>query len=46
MGAGGIIILKNVKSALTVGLSQSGNPKLWHALIVSHGVVWALGHFL
>lgn len=47
MGAGGvIIILKNIRNALSVGLAPSGNVKLWHALSATHAAVWALGKFL
>lgn len=44
MGAGGvIIILKAVKSALQVGVTRSGNPKLWHLWLASLVAAWALG---
>ncbi len=37
MGAGGvIIILKNVRNALSVGLTPAGKLKLWHALVCTH----------
>lgn len=38
MGAGGIIILKNLKSALQVGVTKSGRVKLWHGLVLTHAL--------
>lgn len=35
MGAGGVIILKNVKSALNVGCNKSGSIKLWYVWLAS-----------
>jgi hypothetical protein len=47
MGAGGIIvILKNVRSALSVGVTSSGRYKIWHVLVASHALVWAAGKWL
>lgn len=36
MGAGGVIILKNVKAALSVGCNKSGSVKLWMVLVATH----------
>lgn len=38
MGAGGIIIIRNLKSALSVGCNAKGSVKLWQALIVTHAL--------
>jgi hypothetical protein len=47
MGAGGIIVIgKAVKSALQVGVTRSGNFKLWHILVVTHALCWAAGKWL
>jgi hypothetical protein len=43
MGAGGVIILKTIKSALQVGCNKSGSVKLWHALVLTHAVAFLAG---
>lgn len=42
-GGGGVIILKIVKDALSVGVTPSGKYKLWHALTVTHVVALLVG---
>lgn len=47
MGAGGIIIiLRNIRSALSVGCNRSGSVKLWHALLATHALAWAIGKWV
>lgn len=36
MGAGGVIIIRNLKAALSVGCNKSGSVKLWHVLTATH----------
>jgi hypothetical protein len=44
MGAGGvIIILKNVKEALSVGVTSSGKYKVWHCLVLTHVAAFLAG---
>lgn len=46
MGAGGIIVIRNLRAALSVGCNRSGSVKLWHMLLMTHAAMWALGKFL
>jgi len=46
MGAGGIIIIRNLKSALSVGCNAKGSVKLWHVLMLTHAIAWAMGKFM
>ena len=42
-GGGGVIILKIVRDALSVGIAAKGRVKLWHVLVTSHvlnGIGW------
>lgn len=43
MGAGGTIILRNVKAALSVGCNRSGSVKIWHVLLGTHLVAFLAG---
>ena len=44
MGAGGVIILKKVlKDSLSVGLTQSGSVKLWHAVLAFGALCFVAG---
>ncbi len=43
MGAGGTIILKNVKEALQVSCNKSGSVKLWYVLAVTHLAAFLAG---
>lgn len=43
MGAGGVIVLKNLKSALTVGCNKSGSVKLWMVLLATHLAAFLFG---
>lgn len=43
MGAGGIIIIRNLKAAAQLSLTASGRVKLWHILIATHALAWLLG---
>lgn len=45
-GGGGVIIIKNLKAAASLSVSPSGKWKLWHALLVTHALAWALGKWL
>lgn len=42
-GGGGIIIIKNLKTAAQLSISPSGRWKLWHALAASHALVFVAG---
>lgn len=46
MGAGPIIIIRNLRAALSVGCNRSGSVKLWHALVASHAAMLAAGWLL
>lgn len=35
-GGGGIIIIKNLKTALSLSAIPSGKIKVWHALVLTH----------
>lgn len=37
-GGGGIIIIKNLKSAAQLSVSPSGKWKVWHLLALSHAL--------
>jgi hypothetical protein len=41
-GGGGIIIIKNLKTAASLSITPNGKWKVWHLLIVTHVLVWTL----
>lgn len=45
-GSDGGIIIRNLKTAAGLSLSKNGKVKVWHALVLTHALVWALGKFL
>ncbi len=48
MGGGGVIIIlkRNIKTALQLGLNPSGSVKVWHALVASHALSFVGGWLL
>lgn len=42
-GGAGPIILKLVKQSLSVAVTPSGKWKLYHVLIITHALAWAVG---
>jgi hypothetical protein len=45
-GGGGIIILKNLKTAAGLSITPNGKWKVWHLLVVTHALAWAAGKWL
>jgi hypothetical protein len=37
-GGGGVIILKNLKTAAQLSVSPSGKYKVWHLVLLSHAL--------
>lgn len=42
-GGGGVIIIKNLKTAAQLSVSTSGRWKLWHLLCVTHVAAIVVG---
>ena len=45
-GGGGVIIIKNLKAAAALSVSPSGKFKVWHVLVLTHLIAWAVGKFV
>lgn len=43
MGAGGIIIIRNLKAAAQVSVTPSGSVKAWHLLVATHALAFVAG---
>lgn len=42
-GGGGVIIIKNLKTAAQLSVTPGGTLKVWHVLLASHALVaWLL----
>lgn len=42
-GGGGVIIIRNLKTAAQLSLSPGGRIKVWHGLALTHLLAWLIG---
>lgn len=45
-GGGGVIIIKNLKAAASLGVTTSGRYKVWHVLVLTHVLAFVAGAWL